>query len=217
MTTVEKMSKACVLILGVILTCLFQNGCSHVDRDVVSVGQKNEALNWVEYVGQKNELLNWIIEGDYKVVNSFYQMPEEIQRKILPSRISKPESIAFYINKMNMSEEESKKMTENDIVVHERMAEPNEPFNATDLISEPLPSRRFTVGGYLKDRAFVVYESGGYGYNQKIIVLARNENVDILFFGCNLTGETIYTLKELKSFIRDKKVLQILNEAGWIF
>ncbi|MHC4759636.1 MAG: hypothetical protein ACYTE8_13395 [Planctomycetota bacterium] len=203
MTTGEKRSKSFILIIGIILTCLLQYGCSYTDADKV-------------YVGQENKALNWIVEGDYKVVKSLYQMSEEIQRKILPSRISKSESIAFYMNRMDMSEEEAKKLTEEDIIIEERMAEPNEPFNITDVISEPLPSRRFTVGGYSTERAFVVYESGGYAYNQKIIVLSRNENVDVLFFGLNFE-ETIYTLEELKSLIRKNKVLQIVNEAGWIY
>ncbi len=120
--------------------------------------------------------LAWILKGDYQAVKSFYDLPKDVRIAILPEPPA------------------------------DRMAEPNEPFNSTDLIMKDYPSRRFIVGGFSKDYAFVFYEHGGRGYNQPFVILKRESGkaniiLSKYFFGENGT----MSLDQLKSYLKSGK------------
>nr|NIT60368.1 hypothetical protein [Fodinibius sp.]NIV15121.1 hypothetical protein [Fodinibius sp.]NIY28950.1 hypothetical protein [Fodinibius sp.] len=164
---------------------------------------------------EKTDALNWVLEGDYEIVTSFYDLPKKIQDKILPP-LSFSESLrAAYIRNLDLSEEEIEKIIDRDKIIYGRMAEPNQPFNRSDIIVEALPTCRFTIGGFSEDRAFLVYEEGGYVYNQKFIVLKRNRSIDILFFG--YCWSFVFSLEQLKSAIDSGRIYVAPNSAYWIF
>jgi hypothetical protein len=120
--------------------------------------------------------LAWVLKGDYQVVKSFYELPKDVRIIILPEPPT------------------------------DRMAEPNEPFNSTDLIAKDYPSQRFITGGFSEDYAFVFYEHGGRGYNQPFVIVERKSgkaNIILLkyFFGENGT----MSLDQLKSYLKSGK------------
>lgn len=97
----------------------------------------------------------------------------------------------------------------------EKMADPHQRFNSTDVIREGLPMRRFTTGGFSNEMAFVVYEQGGRAHNQKVVVIKRTGNRDILFFG--YCDEIVSSMEQLKSIIKSGKVQQVDDRASWSF
>jgi hypothetical protein len=157
--------------------------------------------------------LPWILSGNYKTVASFYDMPSEIQNKIFPP--VRP------ISEKGKSEIE-KKVLRNTAKLQKtvwgKMADPNQPFNAGDVIeaNDIRPSRRFITGGFSDDRAFIFYEQGGFAFNTKLIVMRRNRSVDFVFFGfCWENASSLEQLKEVikKGHIEDKT----FDRAFWVY
>jgi hypothetical protein len=54
------------------------------------------------------------------------------------------------------------------------MADRGEPFNATDVISQPAPANRFIRGGQVGARWFVWYEHGGIAYWKQILIFGSD-------------------------------------------
>ena len=118
--------------------CVFLIGCTH----------KNEPNSGQTHLSDtNNSALAWILNGDYKTVKSFYDLPKDVRIAILPEPTKS--------------------------VRLGQMAEPNQEFNITDVIIDTLPMRRFVAGGFSKSYAFVFYEHGGRGYNQPLVILKR--------------------------------------------
>jgi hypothetical protein len=70
------------------------------------------------------------------------------------------------------------------------MANPGEPFNATDVISDlHVPRRRLILGGALGDKYFVYYEQGGYATSHELVFFrfSTAHAVETLWHG-NCTG-----------------------------
>ena len=59
---------------------------------------------------------------------------------------------------------------------HLEMANPGEPFNATDAITTPAPFRRLVFAVIAKDYCIVHYEHGGRGYNCPVAIFKLTHN-----------------------------------------
>ena len=95
-------------------------------------------------------------------------------------------------------------------VINATMAEPNEPFNSSDVMVLGLPLRRFILGGFSDDYAFIFYERGGFAYFCPFVVVNRDSGKDkIIFFGF-FTFKNVKSLEELKS----QEKLKSLIEGG---
>ena len=56
------------------------------------------------------------------------------------------------------------------------MADPGQPFQATDVMVMPrLPARRLTTAGCSSDHCLVYYERGGFAHVHQIVLFARTE------------------------------------------
>ena len=183
--------KLFILIIAVSTLCVFLTGCANRNDSPSAQTYHSDSNNPVpsgianrndshytppHQIDSNDTALAWILNGDYQVVKSFYDLPKDIRTKILPEPPAG------------------------------RMAEPNEPFNSTDLITKDYPSRRFITGGFSKDYAFVFYEHGGRGYNQPFVILKRESGkaniiLSKYFFGENGT----MSLDQLKSYLKSGK------------
>jgi hypothetical protein len=70
------------------------------------------------------------------------------------------------------------------------IANPGEPFNATDVISDlQVPRQRLIFAGALRDKYFVYYEQGGYATSHELVFfrLSNAQPVETLWHG-NCTG-----------------------------
>lgn len=181
--------KLYILIIAVSTSCVFLIGCKNRNNSPpaqtcpgdsnnpkpAGIANSNNYHYTPPHPTDSNDpALVWILNDDYQAVKSFYDLPKDVRIAILPEP---PKSARLG-----------------------RMAEPNEPFNSTDLIREDYPSRRFITGGFSKDYAFVFYEHGGRGYNQPLVILKRNNGkADIILFG--YCREDLFSLDQLKTAI----------------
>jgi len=187
-----------LLLLVFLIGCANRNGSPQVQtypsnsNNIAPSGiaNKNDPHYTHPHQTDSNDpALAWILNGDYQIVKSFYDLPEDVRTKILPEP---PESIRLG-----------------------QMAEPNQEFNRTDVIVDNLPMRRFITGGFSKDYAFVFYEHGGRGYNQPFVILKRKSgeaNIILLkyFFGEKGT----MSLDQLKSYFKSGKPPCIMHESN---
>ena len=51
-----------------------------------------------------------------------------------------------------------------------------EPFNATDVVVDSRPQRRFVLAGNASNIWFILYEHGGIGYHHNLMVFSRDKN-----------------------------------------
>jgi hypothetical protein len=193
--------KLYILIIAVSTLCVFLIGCTH----------KNEPNSGQTHLSDtNNSALAWILNGDYKTVKSFYDLPKDVRTIIIPEPYEFQQNVIDSFRKNGWTEEQIKKEVESNKILFGRMANTNERFNSTDAIEEDLPMRRFITGGFSKDYAFVFYEHGGIGYNQPLVILKRNnEKAEMMFMGVYL--DTSGSLEDLKAIIKNNKIEEIKN------
>ena len=64
-----------------------------------------------------------------------------------------------------------------EILDGQKMANPNERFNATDVvIHAEIPHRRLILAGSSRDLAFVYYEHGGIGHHEHLLIFRRGSD-----------------------------------------
>jgi hypothetical protein len=81
------------------------------------------------------------------------------------------------------------------------LANPNQPYNSTDLIiSDNLPCRQLISIYINKSFAFILYEHGGIAYHRHIIWCKLDKQHIIDLWACSYNGN-INTISELQSFI----------------
>lgn len=83
------------------------------------------------------------------------------------------------------------------------MANPNEGFDATDVVSGK-PSRRLIIAGHSSKCDFVCYEHGGIGYHLHLVIFSNgNEGIHLVFEGRMLkNAKDAATVADIKSLIR---------------
>ena len=190
-----------ILTMAFSTLCVFLIGCENKNDSHPAQPPMNDS---------NNPALTWILNGDYRVVQSFYDLPKDVRTIIIPEPYEFPHNVIDSLRKSGWTEEQIKKEVESNKILFGRMANPNERFNSTDAIVEDLPMRRFITGGFSKDYAFVFYEHGGIGYNQPLVILKRNNHkAEIIFMGVNL-GEA-GSLEDLKAIIKNNKIEEIKN------
>jgi hypothetical protein len=183
-----------ILTTAVSALCVFLTGCAN----------KNEPTPFEKPLSDTNNpALVWILNGDYKVVKSFYELPKDVRIVIIPEPYEFSQKMIDSLRKSGWTEEQIKKHKEDIKIVDGRMANPNERFNGTDVIEEDLPMQRFITGGFSDSYAFVFYEQGGFIYSQPLVVMRRNGGKANIIFSGNGGGKT---LDNLKSFIKKGKI-----------
>ena len=188
-----------ILTMAVSTLCVFLIGCENKNDSHPAQPPMNDS---------NNPALTWILNGDYQVVQSFYDLPKDVRTVIIPEPYELPKKVIDNYRKWGETEEQIQKEVERNKIFFGQMAEPNQPFNATDAIVNDWPMRRFITGGFSKDYAFVFYEHGGIGYNQPLVILKRNnDKAEIIFMGVNL-GEA-GSLEDLKAIIKNNKIEEI--------
>jgi hypothetical protein len=96
-------------------------------------------------------------------------------------------------------------------VINAPMAEPNEPFNSSDVMVLGLPLRRFILGGFSDDYAFIFYERGGFVYTRPFVVVKRDSRkAKIIFF--DFFTYKIESQEKLKSLIRRGDFTEIKDD-----
>ncbi len=86
------------------------------------------------------------------------------------------------------------------------MANPDQPFEETDVVSDPrLPNTRLIFAGYNKNYFFVYCEQGGIGYNCELLLYKLLGKKKMKFLGRQITYEKIETIEAFKKFISDPK------------
>jgi hypothetical protein len=189
-----------ILMVTISMLSVFLSGCT--DKSDSSTASTNTDSN--------NPSLAWILKGDYQVVQRFHDLPEEIQTAILPKPKKLTQDTIDFYRRLGRTEEQIKREEQTENSYHCRMAEPNEKFNATDVLDEDLPSRRFITGGFSKDYAFVFYEHGGYGYYQPLVIMKRySGKSELIFMGTPWTLKQIKSLEDLKSIIKTGEIKKI--------
>jgi hypothetical protein len=88
------------------------------------------------------------------------------------------------------------------------IAEPDQPFDSTDVLSNPpLPSRRFILGGEAPYFWFVAYEHGGRGLHRHLVGFFHLEanNTTTTIYSCSWTSDSEpVTMESLKWLVRSK-------------
>jgi hypothetical protein len=82
------------------------------------------------------------------------------------------------------------------------MANPDKPFNSTDIIDNALPNRRLILAGRSAKFCFIYYECGGLGYHTTFVMYDCSRHLPklVLSFG---TFKMLNSIEELKSKIRE--------------
>lgn len=83
------------------------------------------------------------------------------------------------------------------------MANPNKPFNKTDLVDDNLPYRRIIFAGQSDKYFFIYYECGGIGYHLSFVMYDCSKSIPKLLLSFTSFKKFI-TIEELKSCIRDE-------------
>ena len=82
-----------------------------------------------------------------------------------------------------------------------RLADRNEPFNATDVVDPTLPRRRFTFGGTSPQFVIVCYEHGGRGRHHHVTVFAMtDEKPQLIFIG--RYAQKVQAIDDIKYLVR---------------
>lgn len=80
------------------------------------------------------------------------------------------------------------------------LANPGQPYQATDVVSRRLPWRRLFIGGASSDRCVVFYEIGGFATHRAVVVLDISQKTPVLVWG-GADGKNPADLRELISQI----------------
>ncbi len=93
----------------------------------------------------------------------------------------------------------------------ERMADRDQPFEATDAISDSsLPRRRFVLGGLSKQFVLLLYERGGRGHSRHVAIFELHGSTAApVFFGDGPTK-----VRSTANVIRYLKRHRIKNEVS---
>ena len=85
----------------------------------------------------------------------------------------------------------------------EPVAAPGKPYEATDAISsESLPRRRLVLAGTAPHISFVMYEHGGRGRHDHLVVMMDDGDDATVAYAC--VGSLPRTLERLKAAVRDR-------------
>lgn len=85
-----------------------------------------------------------------------------------------------------------------------KMANPGEKFEATDVATEPgLPDRRLIFAGTSKNRYFIHYEHGGWGYHCDLVVFDLNPEGKVSFLWGGAGFQTANDLQQLRKKVSD--------------
>jgi len=80
------------------------------------------------------------------------------------------------------------------------IANPNEPYNATDVVDETLPNRQLIMVYKGKKSCIIEYAHGGIGFHYHIAWFELENNTVVDFWVCNLVN-IIDNVDGLRSFI----------------
>ncbi len=185
-----------ILIIAVSELSVFLIGCE----------DRNSSDPIQTYISNSNNPgLVWLLKGDYRIVKSFYELPEDVQAVIFPKPPQMSAETRIFLPKQDGKSLSFKEISE---IVDGHMAEPNEKFNATDQILDVLPSRRFITGGYSRDYAFVFYERGGINYHTPLVIVSRSRGeAKVIFMGG--PWREVKSFDELRLLIKNHKICEI--------
>lgn len=82
------------------------------------------------------------------------------------------------------------------------LANPGQPFQATDVVGPKLPWRRLLFGGVSNDRCVVFYEIGGFAPYRAVVVLDVSGKTPVLTWG-GAGGKNPADMRELISQIAE--------------
>src|SRR5262249_40631741 len=84
------------------------------------------------------------------------------------------------------------------------IANPGQPFNATDVVVDPWPMQRMIFAGKSSDAVFVYYEQGGRGYSLAVVGFSPDKAEPLWKVYCSGRARA-NDLAELREMLAEKK------------
>ena len=92
-----------------------------------------------------------------------------------------------------------------------RLADPDDPFNATDVVDTAIPMRRLLLAAGTSESWFIYDEQGGRGNQRQLVMLTLSGDSAECRWACNV-GKQVETLGALRKAA--KKGLTLVERPG---
>ena len=93
-----------------------------------------------------------------------------------------------------------------------RLGNPDDQFNATDVVNPKHPMRRLIVAGHSPTSWFICYEHGGRGYHRQLVIIATDTGTPKILFSGRFNA-TVSSYKELREAVQRNLVPDETAEA----
>ena len=94
------------------------------------------------------------------------------------------------------------------------IANRGERFNATDVVTENLPARRFVLAGGAPGIWFILYEHGGIAYHHNLVIFSKNEHWKVAAaVQGTVKGEA--NLESLRQAVKDGQFFELAGDPDF--